>query len=304
MGMLGWAHRPAAVALLVGEDTTVLHGARDFLNRAGFSVLTAANGWEALKVLEANEVDAVIADDDVADMDGCSLREKCMLRPETRDVPFIFVAASESSDSLLRALRAGVDDCITKPFDPVVLVARLQAILERRRHYERMVRVDPLTRLLNRPTLEDELALELARIKRYDRHASFILLDVDDFRQVNAESGYALGDLMLTCLSGVILTCIRNVDTAGRYRGDKFLLFLPETGTEGAGILAGRMQERLAKIAESVAGFTLSFTAYVLPVTRENADWQAVAATIEDRLAAAQESDRGKVVTVEMDHIA
>jgi len=299
MGMLGWSKQAAAVVLVVGEDATVLHTARDFLTRAGFSVMAATNGWEALKVLAANEVDAVIADDQVTDMDGCSLREKCMLRPETRDVPFVFVAESESSDNVLRALRAGVDDCIAKPFDPIVLVARIQAILERRRHYERMVRIDPLTRLLNRPTLEDEMAVELARVKRYNRYASLLLLDVDNFKEVNAESGYALGDLMLTCLSGVILTCIRNVDLAGRFRGDKFLLYLPETPTDGATILAKRMQERLTRIADSVAGFELTFTALILPLTAANADWTFVVKSLEEKLAALGESDHGKVLVME-----
>lgn len=299
MGMLGWSKRSVAVVLVVGEDAAMLHTAREYLSRAGFVVLAAANGWEALKTLQSNQVDAVIVEDQVADMDGCSLREKCMLRPETRDVPFVFVAPEVNSDSALRALRAGVDDVIAKPFDPVVLVARLQAMLERRRHYERMVRVDPLTRLLNRPTLEDDLQLELARVKRYDRHGSIVVIDVNDFGEVNRESGYALGDLMLTCLSGVILTCIRNVDTAGRLRGDKFVLYLPETGLEGARILAARMQERLSAIADSVAGFAMTFTAMLLTVDKETSDWDEILRIIESRIAASTSEDHGKILVLE-----
>lgn len=299
MGMLGWSKRSAAVVLVVGEDAAMLHSAREYLSRAGFVVLAASNGWEALKILQSNQVDAVIVEDQVADMDGCSLREKCMLRPETRDVPFVFVAPEQNSDSALRALRAGVDEVVAKPFDPVVLVARVQAMLERRRHYERMVRVDPLTRLLNRPTLEDDLQLELSRVKRYDRHGSMVVIDVNDFGEVNRESGYALGDLMLTCLSGVILTCVRNVDIAGRLRGDKFVLYLPETGLEGASILAERMQERLSAIADSVAGFAMTFTAMLLAIDKDSGDWDEILRTFESRIALNTSEDNGRILILE-----
>jgi len=163
-----------------------------------------------------------------------------------------------------------------------------------------MVRVDPLTRLLNRPTLDDDLQLELARVKRYDRHGSIVVIDVNDFGEVNRESGYALGDLMLTCLSGVILTCIRNVDIAGRLRGDKFVLYLPETGLEGARILAERMQERLSAIADSVAGFAMTFTAILLAIDQTTGDWYETVRLIDARLAALSSEDHSKILVLEL----
>jgi two-component system cell cycle response regulator len=254
---------PAAITqsiLIVEDDSSLLSTMREYLGRAGFGVRTAANGWEALKRVKDGPCDLVIAEITMPDMDGCGLREKFLLGPDTRDIPFLFMTPEDTQEQQLRALRAGVDDILTHPFDPIVLVARVQAVLERRRTYEEMVRVDPLTRLLNRPSVEAEIATELARVARYKRTGTLLLIDIDEFHKVNTESGTNMGDLLLTCLSGVILTSVRNVDIAGRYRGEKFLIYLPETEVEGAAKLARRIQKQVAAIADSVAGYPLSFS--------------------------------------------
>jgi diguanylate cyclase (GGDEF)-like protein len=275
--------------LIVEDDANTLHLMRDYLSRANFRVRTAPDGWEALKRLKDGPVDIVVSEHSVADMDGARLREKCMLNPVTRDIPFLFLIDGGQTESHVRALRSGVDDCLIKPFDPVILVAHVQAVIERRRAYEEMVRVDPLTRLLNRPALEKELAEELLRVMRYKRVASLVLIDIDAFTEVNAESGVAMGDLLLTCLSGVILTNIRAMDIAGRYHGGQFILFLPETPLEGATILTRRIQEQLATIANAVAGFQLTFTAAMVALPKDGDNIDVVLPRLDQALHQAKE---------------
>jgi diguanylate cyclase (GGDEF)-like protein len=279
--------------LLVDEDTGVVSVVREYLQRAGFQVNTVANGWEALRVLKESEADIIISELSISDMDGCSLREKCLINPAMRDIPFLFMVPQQQTDNQLRALRAGVDDLITKPFDPIVLVARVQAVLQRRRTYEEMVRIDPLTRLLNRPALEKQLQEELDRIIRYERHATLVLIDIDKFQRVNEESGLAMGDLLLTCLAGVILTTIRSVDIAGRYRGEQFLLCLPETPIAGATILARRMQQQMAAIVDAVAAIPLTFTCALLHAPEHGQNLRQVMARIEAALEQAKAQGPG-----------
>jgi two-component system chemotaxis response regulator CheY len=288
---------PSASVLVVENDANVLNLIRDYLARAGFDVTVANSGWEALKLLKTDHFDVVISELSVSDMDGCSLREKCVMNPETRDMPFIFVIPEKKPDTQVRALRAGVDDIVTKPFDPIVMVARVQAVLERRHTYEQMVRVDPLTRMLNRTTLQTELQGELVRIKRYGRHASVVLLDIDNFDKVNHDSGTAMGDLMLTCFSGVILTSIRTVDVAGRYAGQRFLLFLPETAPDGAKHLAERMQTQLHNIADSVAAYPLTFTCAIIGVSGDNGiTLDSILHRAEDALLEAKKQGPGTLI--------
>ena len=282
--------------LIVEDDANTLHLMRDYLSRANFRVRTAPDGWEALKRLKDGPVDIIVSEHAVTDMDGARLREKCMMNPVTRDIPFLFLIDGSQTDSHVRALRSGVDDCITKPFDPVILVAHVQAVIERRRAYEEMVRVDPLTRLLNRPALEKDLEEELRRVARYKRQASLILIDIDAFSEVNAESGVAMGDLLLTCLAGVILTNIRVMDTAGRYQGGQFLIFLPETDQEGAVVLTRRVQKQLGTIANAVAGFELTFSASILSLPDDGEDVEVVLPRLEQGLNQANEDGRHGLV--------
>ena len=283
--------------LLVEDDANTLHLMQDYLSRANFRVRSASDGWEALKRLKDGPVDIVVSEHSVSDMDGARLREKCMLNPVTRDIPFLFLIDGTQTESHVRALRSGVDDCLIKPFDPVILVAHVQAVIERRRSYEEMVRVDPLTRLLNRPALEKELAEELRRVIRYGRSASLVLIDIDAFTEVNSESGVAMGDLLLTCLAGVILTNIRVMDIAGRYHGGQFILFLPETPLEGAVILTRRIQQQLAAIANAVAGFQLTFTGSIVALPQDGDDIETILPRLEQALQQAkEESEHGGVL--------
>jgi len=282
-----------ANVLLVEDDASRVNIIRDYLGRAGFHVNVVANGWEALKRIKLGHSDLIISEINVADMDGCSLREKCVLNPETRDTPFLFLVPEGKSDNQVRALRAGVDDCITVPFDPVVLVARVQAVLERRHAYDRLVRLDPLTRLLNRPTLEGELSTELQRVVRYGRFATMVLLDIENFEQVNTEAGTSMGDLLLTCLAGVILTNIRTIDLAGRFRGEKFLLYLPETDATGAETLTRRIQKQLAAIADTVAAYPLTIACGVVEAPAAGNDLPSLIKSLNEAVAEAKKQGKG-----------
>lgn len=281
--------------LVVEDDASLVSSVRDYLARAGFAVVTATNGWEALRAVKDSHIDLVISEITMPDMDGCGLREKFLLSPETRDVPFLFLSPSTVQDKQLRALRAGVDDVVTHPFDPVVLVARVQAVLERRRAYEQMVRVDPLTRVLNRPTAETEIANELIRVARYQRHGALLLIDIDAFHKVNAESGTNMGDLLLTCLAGVILTSLRSVDIAGRYRGEKFILYLPETPLDGATLLARRIQKQVAAIADAVAGYPLTFSCGVAGAPEAGTTLKDIYPRLEEALSNAKALGKGGI---------
>jgi diguanylate cyclase (GGDEF)-like protein len=250
--------------LIVEDEANTLNIMREYLSRANFRIRTASNGWDAIKRLKDDHIDLVISEMSISDMDGSNLREKCILHPNTRDVPFLFLLDEGQTDRHVRALRSGVDDCITKPFDPVILVARVQAVIERRHSYEEMVRVDPLTRLLNRPSLDKEVREELARLSRYKRHASLVYLEIEDFDKVHTEGGVSMGDLLLTCLAGVILTSVRNMDIVGRYFGETFLLYLPETNARGAEILTTRIQKKMAAIADAIAAYKLTFTSGIV----------------------------------------
>lgn len=281
--------------LIIEDDANDLHAMQNFLLRAEFNVRTANSGWDALKRIKDSPVDIIVSNAAVAEADGSNLREKLMLNPQTRDIPFCYLTPKDRPDILVNALRSGVDECIAKPFDPVVLVARIQAVIERRHAYERMTRIDPLTRLLNRFTLEDEVRCELNRVVRYKRFASIVLIDIDHFAAVNTEAGIAMGDLLLTCLSGVILTNIREMDIAGRSHGEAFFVFLPETNVEGAELFVRRIQTKLNSVSDVVAGMPLSFSCGIVGAPEDGAEYDLLLARVEEALKHAKKTGNGTI---------
>lgn len=93
---------------------------------------------------------------------------------------------------------------------------------------------DGLTGFLNRRTMDEALAAELKRANRYQRDLSVIMLDLDEFKEVNDRLGHQEGDRLLRVFADCIRRVTRSSDAVFRYGGDEFLLMLPETSREGA----------------------------------------------------------------------
>lgn len=107
---------------------------------------------------------------------------------------------------------------------------------------------DSLTGLPNRRALQQALDRELARAARKRETVSLLLLDVDQFKQVNDAYGHSAGDAALQALAGVLRSASRSMDLATRYGGDEFIVVLPETQKTGAIRAAKRIQEQVARL--------------------------------------------------------
>ena len=114
--------------LLVEDEAKIVQLARDYLERGGFGVLSAANGEAALAKFRSDRPDLAVLDLGLPGMDGLDvLRE---LRRESNAPVIILTARGEESDRLV-GLELGADDYMVKPFSPKELVARVRAVLRR-----------------------------------------------------------------------------------------------------------------------------------------------------------------------------
>jgi diguanylate cyclase (GGDEF)-like protein len=138
------------------------------------------------------------------------------------------------------------------------LLFAIVSLRERRRsrRVERQALVDALTALPNRQAFERRLAKEWRRAERYERDIGVLMLDLDDFKQINDGQGHAAGDQVLSEAAVLISGRIRSADMAARWGGDEFVVLCPETNSEGLKVLARSLEDRLrhAGIASS-AGF-------------------------------------------------
>ncbi|MGW9124917.1 response regulator transcription factor [Paenibacillus chitinolyticus] len=117
--------------LVADDDAHIRKLITLYLRNEGFDTVEAANGIEALSIMENSTVDTVILDIMMPHMDGWELcREIRRLYPE---IPLLMVTAKGESGQKVKGFQLGTDDYVTKPFDPLELVMRVKALLKRYR---------------------------------------------------------------------------------------------------------------------------------------------------------------------------
>jgi DNA-binding response OmpR family regulator len=114
--------------LVVDDEIKIIRLTRDYLENAGFSVLTAGNGEDALAIARVEKPDLVILDLGLPGMDGLDV---CRQLRSNSNTPIIMLTARDEESDKLVGLELGADDYITKPFSLKELVARVRAVLRR-----------------------------------------------------------------------------------------------------------------------------------------------------------------------------
>jgi diguanylate cyclase (GGDEF)-like protein len=128
-------------------------------------------------------------------------------------------------------------------------------VAERTQQLQDLSQHDPLTGLLNRRALNDDLRRQLAMAKRQNKSFTLVYLDVDDFKQINDSRGHFGGDEVLKQVATALKSVCREVDIPCRYGGDEFCLILPDSNLEEAKIACQRLEDYFAI---NVKGVTLS----------------------------------------------
>jgi len=112
--------------------------------------------------------------------------------------------------------------------------------------FQRMSLTDPLTNLPNRRYLEDRLFEEVERSKRYGTPLSFVIVDVDHFKNFNDVHGHTNADRVLIRTAQILRGSIRAIDTSARFAGDEFCIVLPETEIRAAAAIAERLRSSVS----------------------------------------------------------
>jgi len=144
---------------------------------------------------------------------------------------------------------------------------------------EEKARLDELTGLLNRRSMDEMIASEIGRHSRYGGIFSIIILDLDSFKTYNDNYGHPAGDKLLRQIGNIMKSAIRSADQAFRYGGDEFAILLPQTSVDAANQVAERVRTKVALKAR---------TGYI-PVTTSLglANWPADGISANEIIAAA-----------------
>src|SRR4051794_38421378 len=104
-----------------------------YVARLGHHAAAAADGRAALAMMRARPFDLVLLDVLMPEMDGYTALEQIKADPRLREIPVLMISGLDEVDSVVRCIEHGAEDYLYKPFDPVVLRARINACLEKKR---------------------------------------------------------------------------------------------------------------------------------------------------------------------------
>ncbi|MDQ3865845.1 MAG: response regulator, partial [Actinomycetota bacterium] len=125
-----------ASVLVVDDDVVNRTLLAKNVEREGHRVTTAENGRQALEMLRADSFDVVLLDVVMPEMDGYAVLEEIQSDGSLRRLPVIMISALDEIESVVRCIELGAEDYLSKPFDPVLLRARINAGLTKKRLHE------------------------------------------------------------------------------------------------------------------------------------------------------------------------
>ncbi len=151
--------------------------------------------------------------------------------------------------------------------------------IENARNYT-MAICDGLTNLFVHRFFQLQLDKEFDRTKRHDSPLSLVMLDIDNFKNVNDTYGHQFGDIILQEVAALVRKEVRSIDLPARYGGEEFAIVLPETDCEGAVIFAERVRKRIANQAfcyqEKTLPVTVSIGVATYPRHKANSKEQLI----------------------------
>lgn len=290
------------LVLIVDDDPVILRLLSKWLEIAGYPVIQAGNGREAIQAIRAQCPKIVITDWEMPEMDGLQLCRWLREQELPNYIYTLFLTVRGSSADMIQGLEAGADDFLKKPVDREELLARLRAserVLDLEQRLTLLARTDPLTGLNSRRAFMERCGQEVSRSLRHRCPLSCVVIDLDFFKRINDTHGHPVGDEALRRTAALLSAEIRVSDIVGRYGGEEFCVLLAETAEAGAHLWAERMRTKLSKLEVRSNGQPITVTASfgVAQCMEDTTTAEQLIDNADQALLVAKRSGRDRVVT-------
>lgn len=307
--------------LLVEDDRAIQMLYKTLLEKSGHSVTIANNGRAALEIVKANPPQLIISDWIMPEMDGIEFCKALRKNPEWNNIYVFIVTAQESTERLIEAFEAGVDDYLSKPINPRVLAARLRAaqriIQMQETHEENRLQLrqfadelalsnqrlqelaltDALTGLPNRRHGMERLEQEWAIAERGARPVCCLMVDIDRFKSINDTYGHLFGDEALKLVAQNLRLAARKQDVVCRLGGEEFLVICIDTDEQAGFQSAERLRLQVASQNLQIQDKTLHLTVSIgLSSNTPPKSMEEMLHQADERLYAAKAAGRNRTI--------
>jgi len=193
--MISSPHKPPQI-LVVDDNQESVDLLVYFLRPAGYEIQTASDGFAAIEQVEKNPPDIILLDVMLPKMDGFQVCEKLKKNKRTIHIPVVMITALKELKDKIKALEAGADDFISKPFDSVELLARVKSLLRLKHFHDALLqRNRDLERQRQALLREDQLKKELTNLIVHDmKNPLFVIQGNLQMMHMQRETGVTVTD--------------------------------------------------------------------------------------------------------------
>ncbi|MDD2954873.1 MAG: diguanylate cyclase [Oscillospiraceae bacterium] len=181
-----------------------------------------------------SKVRLILVDNMMEGMSGLEFLRYCRHDSALAAIPKVMITANDTQEDQIEAFREGAYDYITKPFVQEIIAARVGHIMEISRRssvfdsveleYTKKSELDASTSLLNKMSFKSLVVRILESLP--DDKEALMVLDIDNFKEINDRYGHLTGDAVINCVAGEMVGVFRKTDILGRFGGDEFVVLM------------------------------------------------------------------------------
>lgn len=283
--------------LIIDDDVELSKRYSLVLDNAGIQVETLSQPEQIDLVMHRFNPEVVLLDVHMPLCSGPELAQIIRFNDAWLRVPIIYLSAETDISQQIKALLKAGDDFVTKPISDNALVASVLARAQRARLLSNALSRDSLTGLLKHADIKEQVAVEVERAARRGSATCVVMLDLDNFKQVNDQYGHAVGDNVIRALSNLLRQRLRRIDSLGRYGGEEFTAVLPECTLEQAKQIFDEIRSRFAELPFMAheSSFHVTFSAGVAQSHNQTSANQLIELA-DQALYAAKTAGRNQVI--------
>ena len=196
-----------------------------------YDARTVIDGFTALEATRNELPDLILLDITMPGLNGYETCRRLKAKPETKDIPVIFLSASNDPQSIVKGFEAGGIDYITKPYNTKEVLARIQTHLKLKFALEKLKHLsdyDELTGALKRKKFMENAQSWLVRAQKIDQPLHLFIISIDNIKDINTEYGFSVGDEVIKAVVVVAKKVLTSSYSIARFIGGEFILLFKD----------------------------------------------------------------------------
>jgi len=280
--------------LIVDDDLLLLAILEMIFRKEGYRVFVSSKPTEVVEIIKEHNIDVVLLDLIMPEKNGFEVFSEIKnVKPETF---VIFLTANTKFEDKVRALKAGVDGYITKPFQEEEVIANVESLLKRANIQRTNIMRDSLTGAYTRKYFKQRFNEERLKYTTYGTPLSIAFLDIDHFKKINDTYGHVFGDYLLTSFTNELKKYIRDSDELFRFGGDEFLILFTNTHQDDAFMVLERIRHHIENSSFAFEDIgvkvSVSFSAGISMLHNENEDMEKLLEKADKALYVSKDTGR------------